>query len=50
MEDNRIAATVQRNLAAPSYERGRFSVTRENAVHHFQSMVSSYLRETQARP
>jgi len=43
VEDMEICAMVQRGLASGSYERGRFSVLRENGVHHFQSLVHAAL-------
>lgn len=42
-EDIRILERVQEGLRSGSYDRGRFSVRRENAVHHFQGLVSQYL-------
>ncbi|MEP7234408.1 MAG: aromatic ring-hydroxylating dioxygenase subunit alpha [Ignavibacteriota bacterium] len=48
-EDIEICELVQRGLSSRSYNKGRFSVKRENAVHHFQSnlkrMVAEYLLE-----
>ena len=38
-EDIEICETVQRGLKSRSYDQGRFSVKRENGVHHFQSLV-----------
>ncbi len=38
-EDMEICAFVQRGLGSPSYDRGRFSVEAEGAVHHFQECV-----------
>lgn len=43
LEDMDICTIVQRGLASGSYERGRFSVLRENGVHHFQSLVHAAL-------
>jgi choline monooxygenase len=42
-EDIVICEIVQRGLASRSYDRGRFSVRRENGVHHFQALVHKYL-------
>ncbi len=42
-EDILICETVQRGLKSRSYDRGRFSVKRENGVHHFQSLIYEYL-------
>jgi choline monooxygenase len=30
-------------LASRAYDQGRFSVKRENGVHHFHSLVHEYL-------
>jgi len=42
-EDIMICEAVQRGLASGAYDRGRFSVLRENGVHHFQSLVHRFL-------
>jgi choline monooxygenase len=42
-EDIRICEEVQRGLESGAYQRGRFSVKREAAVHHFQGMVHRYM-------
>jgi choline monooxygenase len=42
-EDIEICETVQKGLKSRSYDQGRFSVQRENGVHHFQSLVYQYL-------
>lgn len=42
-EDIEICEIVQKGLQSRSYERGRFSVKRENGVHHFQSLVHEHL-------
>jgi choline monooxygenase len=43
LEDIRICEDVQRGLTSGAYTRGRFSVKREAAVHHFQQMVHRYV-------
>lgn len=43
LEDIGICEVVQKGLASGSYDRGRFSVLRENGVHHFQSLVHAAL-------
>jgi choline monooxygenase len=43
LEDIDICERVQKGLASGAYDRGRFSVKRENGVHHFQSLVHRYL-------
>lgn len=45
-EDIGICELVQRGLRSRSYDKGRFSVKRENAVHHFQSLLKSMLAES----
>jgi len=38
-EDIEICELVQRGLSSRSYDKGRFSVKRENAVYHFQCLL-----------
>ena len=45
-EDIGICELVQRGLRSRSYDKGRFSVKRENAVHHFQSLLKRMLSES----
>jgi choline monooxygenase len=42
-EDIRICESVQRGLRSRHYDRGRFSVKRENGVHHFHGLLAEYL-------
>lgn len=42
-EDIELCEWVQRGLQSNAYDRGRFSVLRENGVHHFQSLVHEFL-------
>ena len=42
-EDIRICETVQRGLRSRHYDRGRFSVKRENGVHHFHGLLAEFL-------
>lgn len=44
LEDIEICELVQRGLRSRAYHRGRFSVTRENAVYHFQSLLRSRIK------
>lgn len=44
-EDIYLCEAVQRRLTSRAYDRGRFSVTRENGVHHFQGLLLEYLRD-----
>ncbi|MCL4826403.1 MAG: Rieske 2Fe-2S domain-containing protein [Caldilinea sp.] len=46
-EDMEICNAVQRNLHSRAYNQGRFSVKRENGVHHFQRLVAEFLQSTQ---
>lgn len=43
-EDIHICEAVQRGLQSASYDRGRYSVKRENGVHHFHMLFSEFLR------
>ena len=42
-EDVAICEAVQRGLRSRSYDRGRYSVRRENGVHHFHRLLARYL-------
>ena len=42
-EDIHICEAVQRGLQSSTYDRGRYSVKRENGVHHFHMLVSEFL-------
>jgi choline monooxygenase len=42
-EDIEICEAVQRNLRSRIYDRGRYSATRENGVHHFHSLLHEFL-------
>ncbi len=42
-EDIVICEAVQRNLRSRVYDRGRYSATRENGVHHFHSLLHEFL-------
>jgi choline monooxygenase len=42
-EDVALCEAVQRRLGSRAYDRGRFSVRRENGVHHFQGLVHEFL-------
>ena len=42
-EDIELCETVQRRLRSRSYTTGRFSVLRENGVHHFHSLICEHL-------
>jgi choline monooxygenase len=42
-EDMHICEAVQRGLQSATYDRGRYSVKRENGVHHFHVLLSEFL-------
>jgi len=42
-EDIAICESVQRGLRSAHYDRGRFSVKRENGVHHFHGLLAEFL-------
>ena len=46
-EDIELCEMVQKGLRSRSYSTGRFSVQRENGVHHFQTLLARYLEEQQ---
>jgi choline monooxygenase len=43
-EDVYICEAVQRGLNSATYDRGRYSVKRENGVHHFHLLLAEFLR------
>ena len=45
LEDVEICELVQRGLSSRAYDKGRFSVKRENAVYHFQCMLKRMFGE-----
>ncbi len=42
-EDIRICENVQKGLGSRTYDRGRYSVKRENGVYHFHSLLEEFL-------
>src|SRR5277367_2805082 len=42
-EDIELCGSVQRGLNSSTYDRGRYSVKRENGVHHFHMLLSEFL-------
>ena len=44
-EDESVVEAVQRGVRAKAYDRGRYSPTREQGVHHFHRMLCNALRE-----
>ncbi len=43
LEDIRICEAVQRGLRSRTYTAGRYSVKRENGVHHFHGLLAKHL-------
>lgn len=43
IEDIAICEAVQRGLRSQTYQQGRFSVKRENGVHHFHRLLAEFL-------
>lgn len=43
MEDEEVVLQVQRGIRSRFYQHGRYSVTREQGVHHFHQLISSNL-------
>jgi choline monooxygenase len=43
-EDIEICELVQKRLGSRSYDVGRFSVLRENGVHHFHGLLSEFIQ------
>ena len=42
-EDIALCESVQRGLRSATYDRGRYSVKRENGVHHFHMLLGEFL-------
>jgi choline monooxygenase len=42
-EDIALCESVQRGLRSSTYDRGRYSVKRENGVHHFHMLLGEFL-------
>ena len=42
-EDITICENVQKGLQSRTYDRGRYSVKRENGVHHFHALLEEFL-------
>jgi choline monooxygenase len=45
-EDIWICEEVQKRLKSIAYDRGRYSVRRENGVHHFHSLWNEFMRRS----
>ncbi|HEV2915161.1 MAG TPA: SRPBCC family protein [Pyrinomonadaceae bacterium] len=46
-EDIRICEAVQRGLRSRTYQSGRYSVKRENGVHHFHGLLAEFFAATE---
>jgi choline monooxygenase len=44
-EDILLCENVQKGLKSATYDRGRYSVKRENGVHHFHMLLAEFLGE-----
>ncbi|HWS56812.1 MAG TPA: SRPBCC family protein [Pyrinomonadaceae bacterium] len=44
LEDIRVCEAVQRGLRARAYRHGRYSVRRENGVHHFHGLLAEFMK------
>jgi choline monooxygenase len=44
-EDIGLCESVQRGLRSATYDRGRYSVRRENGVHHFHMLLREFLEQ-----
>jgi len=49
-EDISICEAVQRGLRSRTYQAGRYSVKRENGVHHFHGLLSEFLSSSRHYP
>ena len=45
-EDIGLCENVQKGLRSSTYDRGRYSVKRENGVHHFHMLLGEFLGKT----
>jgi choline monooxygenase len=43
-EDEEVVENVQRGVRSRFYTHGRYSVTREQGIHHFHMIISSFLK------
>jgi len=47
-EDILLCENVQKGLRSATYDRGRYSVKRENGVHHFHMLLAEFLGDKQS--
>jgi len=45
MEDEEVVESVQKGIRSRFYQQGRYSVTREQGIHHFQRLIADSLVE-----
>ncbi len=45
LQDIAICEAVQKGLKSRTYDRGRYSVRRENGVHHFHALYARAMRQ-----
>jgi choline monooxygenase len=45
LEDEEVVENVQKGVRSRFYNKGRYSVTREQGTHHFHSLLSEFLRK-----
>ncbi len=45
LEDETVVQSCQRGVASPLYDRGRYSPSREQGVHHFHRLLARFLNE-----
>jgi choline monooxygenase len=46
MEDEAIVENVQKGVRSSFYHQGRYSVVREQGIHHFHRLISEFLNES----
>ena len=49
LQDIAICEAVQKGLSSRTYDRGRYSVRRENGVHHFHTLYAKWLESIEGR-
>jgi phenylpropionate dioxygenase-like ring-hydroxylating dioxygenase large terminal subunit len=49
MEDEAVVEAVQRGVRSRFYERGRYSPTREQGVHHFHRLLAEFMAQGDTR-
>ena len=43
MEDEEIVQQVQKGIRSRFYDKGRYSVTREQGTHHFHRLIAEFM-------